>query len=359
MKELFKKLSTVFIIITISVLIISVESCQPKNMADDKNGETDSVSKPEPVKVELIRKQQISKSIECVATLKAFEEVHYAPATPGRIEKIYVEVGSRIRKGDILVQMDKTQLQQALVQYKNLEIDFKRLDTLHKAGSIAQQKYDQARMQYEMAKTNLDFLQENTVLRAPFNGVVSGKYYEDGEMYSGAPNTQAGKAAIISIVQLNPLKSIVNISENYFPNIKNGMKTDVTCDIYPEKKFKGEIFRVYPTIDPTTRSFSAEIKINNPDEKLRPGMFTRTSLIIEKVNALAVPAVCILKLQGSNERYVFLEENGIAKRVTVTLGQRFDNMVEIISDEIKEGQHIVSTGQSRILDGMKLEIIEN
>ena len=132
--------------------------------------------------------------------------MHLVPTTPGRIEKIFVEVGSRFSKGDMLVQMDQTQLRQANLQLKNLETDYKRLDTLQKVGSITQQQFDQASTQYEVAKTNVEYLGENTTLIAPFNGVVSGKYFENGEMYSGVPNTTAGKAAIISIVQINPLK---------------------------------------------------------------------------------------------------------------------------------------------------------
>ena len=106
-----------------------------------------------------------------------------------------------------------------------------------------------------------EFLEENNLLKAPFEGMISGKYYEDGELYSGAPNTMAGKAAIVSIVQIDPLKVVVNISETYFPLINMGMDAAVTCDIYPDKSFPGKVMRIHPTIDPATRSFIIEIKI--------------------------------------------------------------------------------------------------
>jgi multidrug efflux pump subunit AcrA (membrane-fusion protein) len=115
--------------------------------------------------------------------------------------------------------------------------------------------------------------------------------------------------------------------------------------------------RKYPTIDAYTHSFQVEIKIDNPGEKLRPGMFARVNLELGEINALVVPALAVLKMQGSNERYVFLEENGRAKRVSVHLGQRFDEMVEVISPEIKEGDHLVIAGQSRLIEQVLVEVV--
>jgi len=283
--------------------------------------------------------------------------VHLVPSTPGRIEQIYVEIGSRVKKGDQLVQMDQTQLQQAIIQLKNLETDYKRLDTLQKVGSITRQQFDQISTQYEIARTNVEFLKENTRLVAPFNGVVSGKYFENGEMYSGAPNTSSGKAAILSIVQISPLKAIVNIPETYYPMVNEGMKTSIICDLYPDQVYEGQIMRKYPTIDVMTHSFQVEIRIDNPGEKLRPGMFARVNLELGEMNALVVPALAVLKMQGSNERYVFVEEQGKAKRISVTLGQRFDDMVEVISAELKIGDRLITTGQSRLVDQVPVEIV--
>ena len=351
--KLFKILSVLI------VFVVIAGSCSPKNTTA-KAEEKDSVkaeTKIDKIKIIQLKQQEIGRTIEYSSTLKAFEEVHLAPSSPSRIDNIFVEVGSRVSKGDLLVQMDKTQLQQATLQLKNLETDYKRLDTLQKVGSATQQQFDQIRTQYEVAKTSADFLRQNTQLRAPFNGIISGKYFEEGEMYSGAPNTTAGKAAILSIVQINPLKAFVSIPETYFPLISTGMRTAVTCDIYPDQKYIGEIFRKYPTIDPASHSFQVEVKVNNPGEKLRPGMFCRVVLELGEVKALVVPALSVLKMQGSNDRYVFIEKEGKAKRIAVALGQRFDDLVEIISPELKEGDHLVIFGQARLLDGVPVEVV--
>ena len=271
----------------------------------------------------VLEKQMISRELEYTSSLIPFYENHLAPSAPGRIDKIYVEIGDKVARGDKLVQMDRTQLYQATIQLKNLETDFRRLDTLNKVGSISRQQYDQVKAQYDIARSNVEFLSENTLLRAPFNGVVSGKYYEDGEFYSGAPNTMAGKSAVVSMVQLDPMKAVVNVSEKYFPMISRGMDAKVTCDIYPGKVFEGKVMRIYPTIDPATRSLTIEVKIGNKDGLLRPGMFSRVNMTLGEEMALVLPSVAVLKLQGSNERFVFLEENGIAHYIPPVLEAEF------------------------------------
>ena len=311
----------------------------------------------EPVRVMKLDYQTISRTVEYTSTLQAYEDIHIAPATPGRIENVYVEVGSSVRRGDVLVQMDRTQLHQAEIQLRTLEADFKRLDTLQKVGSISKQQYDQLQAQLEIARANVDFLRDNNRILAPFDGVVSGKYFESGEMFSGAPNTPVGKAAILSVVQINRLKAIVPVSERFFPVMKMGMEAEVMSDIYPGKIFTGRIYRIHPTIDAASRTFNVEIVIENREDVLRPGMFTRVSFDIEQVQALVLPAIAVLKLQGSNDRYLFVEENNLARRVAVNIGNRYDDNVEVISEELKPGSNIIVSGQARLIDGMAVEVV--
>ncbi len=346
--------------ITILMTVLSLIILFSCSDGKQKKGEvTVAAAQPKIEKVEVMQMemQQISHSVEYSATLQGFEEVHLAPSSPGRIEAIYVEEGSRVSKGTVLVQMDRTQLHQAEIQMKTVATDFYRLDTLRKVGSIAQQQYDQIKAQFEIAKSNVDFLTENTRLKAPFSGIISGKYFEPGEMYSGSPVAGVGKAAILSLVQIDRLKLIVPVSEKYFPQIRNGMEAGISCDIYLDQRFTGKVFRVYPTIDPTSRTFSTEVVINNPGGILRPGMFCRVSFDLEKVDAIVLPALAILKMQGSNDRYLFVAKDGKAKRVPVTIGARYDDQVEVISDELKAGDSIIISGQSRLLDGVPIEVV--
>ncbi len=310
----------------------------------------------EPVRVIEIDYREISRSITHTATLQPYTDVHLAPASPGRIERIHADESDRVSKGDLLVEMDRTQLNQAMVQLQNLEKDYRRLKTLKEEGSIPEQQYDQIKTQYEVALSNAEFLKENTTLEAPFSGTVSGRYFENGEMFTGTPNTPEGKAAILSIVETGRLKVTVSVPERFYPNIKTGMPVSIKSDVYPGEEFSGSVLRINPVIDQHTRSFRIELVVPNPDEKLRPGMFARATIDVESVETIVVPAIAVLKVQGSNDRYVFIEENGTARRVTVEIGQRYDDMVEIISDDITAGDNLVIAGQGRLVDGVAVKV---
>jgi membrane fusion protein, multidrug efflux system len=341
-------------ILLFPVMGILISSCSSGSGSKESNGEDQRV---EAVRVFEITSSEIARSVTYSAQLQAHREVHMTSASPGRISRIHVEPGQKVMQGQLLVEMDQTQLRQAMLQLQSLELDYRRLDTLRRVGSVSQQQYDQVKTQYDLAKSNVEFLQENTRLLAPFSGTISGKYFENGEMFSGAPNTPAGKAAIVSLVQTARLKALVNVAERYYPYVERGMEVSFSSDMYPGETFTGWIATIYPTIDPLTRTFKIEVALPNANERLRPGMFARASMELDQVEAFVVPVLAVMKLQGSNERYVFLEENGMARRVVVEMGDRFDDMVELVSDEIHKGDRLIIAGQARLLDGMEVQVV--
>ena len=309
-----------------------------------------------PVKVIELGKTNIARTIDYTATVLPFEEVNMAPSTPGRIDKIYVEEGDRVNKGDNLFLMDRTQLYQMKLQLASLEKDLSRLDTLLKTGSVKQQQYDQLKTQYDVTKTNVDFMEENTLLKAPFPGVITGKYFENGEIYSGGPTTATGRSAVVTLMQVNPLKVNVSISEQYYPLIRRGMKAEVTADVYAGEKFNATVYRIAPTVNPGTRSFDVELELPNRNNHLRPGMFVRVSMDLGEVETFVVPANTVLLQEGTNLRYVYIAKNGTATRVDVIIGKRFDNNLELISDNLINGDMIISEGQARLKSGDKIMI---
>ena len=161
------------------------------------------------------------------------------------------------------------------------------------------------------------------------------------------------------LTQIDKLKALVAIPERYFPKVKPGMKLTLTSDIYPGEIFPASIELVYPTIDPASHTFQAQIVIPNKDERLRPGMYAKTTIALGQEKIIVAPYQAVLKLIGANDRYVFLNEGGRAKRVTVTMGERFDEMIELSAPEIKEGVEIVSVGQSKLVDGVKLNVVKD
>lgn len=329
------------------------------NKGSEKAGDVkqDSVQ-IRPVKVMSLEPQEVTRTINQTASFVAFHENYLTAASPGRIEKIYVEVGDHVKAGQLLVQMDRTQLKQAELQLENLKTDFGRLDTLQKTGTVTQQSYDQLATQYNVAKENVAFLKENTELRAPLSGVITNKYFENGEMYSGSPNTSVGKAAIVTLMQLNPIKAVISMTEKDFPRIHKGMKVDVTVDVYPGKVFEGTVYRIHPAIDPASRTFTVEITIPNADEKIRPGMYGKVAIHMGTDVTNLVPAIALLKQEGTNQRYLFKYVNGKAKRVDVQIGERFDANIEVISDKLKSGDQIIVVGQANLVEGNDVKIVK-
>jgi len=349
-------LKTIPLILAGIILMSGCSSGPKKATAAD----TSAVSEKSaiPVKVLALTKTNISRTIDYTATILPFEEVNMAPSTPGRIDKIYVEEGDRVNKGDDLFLMDRTQRLQMRLQLANLTKDLSRLDTLLRTGSVKQQQYDQLKTQYDVTKTNVEFMEENTLLKAPFSGIVTGRYFEEGELYSGTPTTPTGRAAIVTLMQVNPLKVDAAISEQYYPLIKKGMRAIVTADVYEGETFTGHVFRIAPTISSATRSFITEIELPNRNNLLKPGMFVRVSMDLGEVETFVVPASTVLMQEGTNIRFVFIEDQGLAKRIEVSVGKRFDDMLEIISDNLKEGDKLVTEGQSRLINDDRIEIAE-
>ena len=290
----------------------------------------------------------ISRVLEFSTSLEGWQTLNVAPSLTGKIEHIYVEVGTNVSAGSMLVRMDQNQYTTTKLTYTNLGVEMQRMESLRESGAVSEQTYDQTRLSYEQTKESLDFLEKNTYVRAPYAGVISAKNYEDGELYSGQP--------ILVLTQIYTLKALIAIPENYYPNVKKGMKVDITSDIYPGEVFPATIEIVYPTVDPASHTFQAKLRIPNSGLKLRPGMYVKTKMSMGMARAMVVPYQAVLKLTGSNDRYVFLDDGGVAKRVFVKLGQRFDENIEVISDELQEGDRLVTVGQGKLVDGTKLNV---
>ena len=290
----------------------------------------------------------ITRELEFSTTLEGWQTVNVAPSVTGKIEHIYVEVGTTVAAGTMLVRMDQNQYTTTKLTYANLGVEMQRMESLRESGAVSQQAYDQTRLSYEQTKESLAFLEKNTYVRAPFAGVISARNYEDGELYSGQP--------ILVLTQIHTLRAQIAIPEGYYPNVKKGMKVEIASDIYPGETFPATIEIVYPTVDPASHTFQARLRVPNSNLRLRPGMYVKTKMSMGMARAMVVPYQSVLKLTGSNDRYVFVDDGGVAKRVFVKLGQRFDENIEVISDELREGDRLVVVGQGKLVDGSKLNV---
>ena len=304
----------------------------------------------EQVRTTVLQPREIERVISVSTNLQGYLTQNVAPSLTGKIEHIYREVGDKVKKGDDLVRMDQTQYKTTKITMANLEVEKNRIEQLLKTGSATQQQYDQILTQYNSTKEQLDFLKTNTYVKAPFNGVISAKTYEDGELYGGQP--------ILVLTQIDKLKALVAIPEMYFPKFKEGMKLTLASEIYPDQTFPATVEVVYPTIDASSHTFQVKIVIPNQKNLLRPGMYVTTTIGLGREKAIVAPYQSVEKLVGANDRYVFVNDNGRAKRIGVTLGQRFDQDIEIIAPEIVGGVEMVTTGQHKLVDGVKINVVD-
>lgn len=330
-----KKINKLILVLTLGVVFVSCS----KKAAETETSEN---VKKEQVEVEKIEKREIDREINLPTTLQGYETMNVSSTVSGIIDHIFVEVGDKVSKGQLLVRMDPTQYTNYKLQYANLGVEMGRMQALKEAGSISQQSYDQTKVQYDQLGETLALYEKNTFVKADFAGVITAKNFENGELCAGQP--------ILNLAKIDMLKAYINIPELYFPQIKVGMPISLKSEIYPDRNFKGTVEIVYPTIDVSSHTFTVKVKIPNASETLRPGMYVSTTLPVGKASTIVVPYQAVLKLIGSNNRYIFLRDGDVAKRVEVELGQRFDKYVEIIGD-VKEGDEIITVGQGRLVDG--------
>ena len=291
--------------------------------------------------------QNVDQIYEYTATVKADVVNNVAPVMTGRIEKIYVEVGDRVSKGQLLVQMDPNSLTQTKTQLDNMETNFQRTVELYKIGSVSKSDWEAAKTNLEVTRTSYKNLLENTKLESPLDGIVTARNYDGGDIYTGNP--------IVQVQKIKPVKLLINVSETQYTKVKAGMEVEVTVDIFEGETFKGKVSLVYPTIDARSHTFPMEITIPNADAKIRPGMYARVKVNYGAKERVVVPDVAVVKQQGSGDRYVYAYEDGKIVHHKVEIGRRMGNVYELVSG-IDDGAIIAITGHSRLHNGTEVEI---
>ena len=288
---------------------------------------------------------------EFTATVQSEKTNNIAPSAPVRISKIYVEDGDRVARGQKLVQMDATNLSQLELQIENTKKEFNRIDELYKVGGVSKSNWEAAKMALDLQTASYNNLLENTQLVAPISGIITARNYDDGDLFSpGRP--------VLVIEQISPVKLLINVSEQHYPQVKKGLSADIKLDVYGDETFKGAVSLIHPTLNAATRTFAVEVKLNNNNERVRPGMFGRVILNFGKKEGIMVPDVSILKQTGTNERFVFVIKNGVAERRIVSTGRQNGDMVEILSG-VNDGEEIAITSISRLENGREVTVMND
>lgn len=328
------------------VLAIAVTACGKKE-ADTAKDTENQIAK---VKIATVSLRDVEQSQTFTATVEPEVKNNIAPASPGRIRNIFVEVGATVSKGQRIAQMDAVNLSNSETQIENLRRTYKRVAELFSVGGASQQELDNAKLQLDVAESNMKNLSENTYLHSPINGVVTARNYDVGDMFTG-------QLPLLTVMQINPVKLKINISESFYSKIKVGMQVDVKVDVFENETFPAKVSLIYPVIDERTRTFTVELKLSNPGSKVRPGMFARVNMNFGTVKHVVVPDRSVVKQSGSGSRFVFVYNDGKVKYTQIELGRRIGNEYELLSG-LSNGEQIVVSGLNKLQDGMEVEVVK-
>jgi len=329
--------------ILVFALAIGLSSCK-------KNVNAVVAAEVPNIRVQEAIEKNVEQSNEITATVEPQDKNSIAPSAPGRIRHILVEVGQHVAKGQKLVQMDVASLSNLESQIENVRRSFKRTQELFNVGGASQQELDNAKLQLDIAQTNMKNMSENTFLLSPISGVITERNYYNGDMYSG-------QKPVLVVMNINPVKILINVSESFYSKMKLGMPIDVKFDIFQGSKFQGKVSLIYPTIDEASRTFPVEIRLNNNNNKIRPGMFARVTLEFGKAKRIVVPDQSVIKQSGSGARFIYVYNEGKVQYKPIEIGRRIDSDYEIISG-VSVGDQVVTAGQSKLVDGASVKVVK-
>lgn len=333
-----------FLHVAAASLVLGMTSC-----GSEKETKTEVEELPI-VEVSQVHSQNVPQVNQYTATIEAENTNNISPSTYNRIKEIRVDVGDRVSRGQVLVVLDKANIDQLKVRLDNAEREYNRAVELLNIGAGTQQAVDQLKTELDAARTQYNNTLENTVLTSPITGVVTARNYDPGDMTSAQP--------VLTVGQLSPaVKVLVNVTEGDFSKVKTGMPVEVNLDVYEGETFNGTISQIYPTIDPLTRTFIVEVKIQNPGERIRPGMFARVKLDLGTKDRVVVPDRAVVKQTGSGNQYVYVYSNGKVSYNRVELGQRLGDTYEILSG-VNSGDSVVITGQARLVNGAAVQLLK-
>lgn len=300
------------------------------------------------VKTATAELQSVNVTETYTSEIKPYKENDITPAVAGlHISKIKVDVGDHVRKGQVLVVMDQTTLKQQELNLATAEDSYNRMKPVHEAGGVSDQQMIQLENQLNLQREVVENLRKNSTILSPITGIVTARNFESGDLFAQMP--------ILHIMQINKLKVMANVSEQYYTSVKVGQPVSIEVDIFPGEVFEGKVSRINPALDAATRTFGVEITIPNGKERLRPGMYARATFSMGERENVMIPDQALQKQTGSSERYVYVIKDGVAEYRFVKDGRRVGDKIEIL-EGLTAGEQVATTSFTRLISGKKVEV---
>lgn len=340
-------------------------------------GEDESTSTPresrQPIRVSITRvdRDSIVQTIVGTGTLAAHKTTDVGPRVSGIIDEILVRVGDRVEAGaplfqtrssdyEIRVRQARAQARLARAEAERMQRELRRIEKLHADGVASEGGLDEAQTAFETAAARRDAADaalaeaeqnlDDTTVTAPYTGVITRRYMDEGAMLS---TMMSATSKVVQIMKIDLVAAIVQVPEIHLSRIRVGTPARVMVDGV-EGVFETEVHILNDRVDHRSRAVELRLGIPNPDYVLKPGLFVRAELIPEPREVLTVPRNSVLG--PPDARYVFVEDGGIARRRAVTLRELDTQRMEVLEGLLPGDGVLGGPRLSLLSDGSSVEV---
>lgn len=310
-----------------------------------------------PIKAGEVVSKSVDRSVEFSGSLASPEDATLGAEVEGKVVELLADLGDPVSKGQVLARINpdqylflKTQAETALAQ---AESNLKRAEELAKQNIVSASALDEARTNAARALADADLAKKryrDTEVRAPFPGAIAKRLVSTGEYLKvGQP--------VFQLVMTNPLKLSGEVPERYLGAVKAGSAVSLALDAFPGRSFEGRVTRVAPAVNPQSRSFTVEARVQNPKGLLKPGVFAsaRVNTGTEQ-GALAVPEAAVTAFAGITKVYVV--EGGLVHERPVEIERRLPGGLAVVRGAgLKAGQKVAVSGLSRLAEGVAVTVL--
>lgn len=336
----------------LSALTQRVEKAAPEG----KRPGRPAMSRVAGVGVDTVGTASFADMIEAVGSIRANQSVAIVAEDSGRVAEINFRAGQAVKKGDLLIQLDdrdeKIALDEANAAFTEAQAAYERQKTLASSKVATQATLEAAQALYlktkaavEKAKRNLDRQQ----IRAPFDGIVGLSRTDIGAWVTPSE-------VLTTLDDLETVEVEFQVPERMLTEVRDGQTIHITTPSYAGRSFAGVISDIDSRVDPASRAFTVRAKIDNADLALKPGMFVNVNITLRERTVVAVPESAVMAL--GNETYVFLLDNGKARRQVIELGLRDGSGKVEVTKGLEAGETIISSGLQTLADGTPVNVIK-
>lgn len=311
---------------------------------------------PSRVAVAAVQEIPFARGLSAVGSLRSDESVVLRPEVAGRIQAIDFKEGQPVKQGQLLIRLDdsvpRAELAQARANLTLAQSHYRRAVELQGKGFVSQQARDESASTLKVQEAAVALAQarlDKMTITAPFAGIIGLRSVSVGDYVNQGQD-------LAPLEAIDPLKVDFRVPEMYLSKVRVGQQLTLRLDALPGQERRGLVYAVSPLVDAGGRSILLRATVANQDGVLRPGMFARVQLLFNQDKALVAPEAA---LSPSGEtQYVYRVENGVAHRREVTIGERREGRVEILTGVALNDQLVVS-GLQRVTDGAPVTIVGN